>query len=204
MPIPTLFGILIIFILWLHYEIRKSKRLSTKRLENFWQAENASNFVRRVDITNLNYLTIPLDRLPLMDREDPSINSYRDTIVNLSGKKILNLTGITNTELKLKYGASNITPLSEADNNYTLLVSFLHKWGERLYSFGYVSDAVTVLEFASSIYTDVSKTYKLLAKIYIEQNTPEKLVGLIEIIPNTKMLKKDVLIQELNTMKNIL
>jgi len=202
MQIPILFGIIIIIVVWLQYEIKKSKKHSNKSQENFWKLESQSNLIKRIDISNLEYITIWPERLPMSDHEDSTVNSYRDIILKLSDKKILNLTGQTNTELKLQYGTANFNLLSEYDNNYTSLVSILQKWGERLYLLGSVTDAVTVLEFAVSCNSDVSKSYKLLATIYMEQKTPEKIDELIHILSNIKMLRKDIIIEELLKIKS--
>ncbi|HBI72376.1 MAG TPA: hypothetical protein DDY59_04215 [Lachnospiraceae bacterium] len=201
LSIPILL-LTIIFALWLRYEIIKSNRQDKLRNQSFWHKEKQANSVRRRDISDLDYITVELDRLPLKDHEDDTINSYRDTILALSGRKIVNFTGLTNTELKLQYGTANIDLLAEYDSNYTKLVSILHKWGERLYNRGNVSDATAVLEYAVSCHTDAVKTYRLLAAIYKEQNTPDKINHLIAMIPNTKMLRKDTLIRELNQLKD--
>jgi hypothetical protein len=202
MPIPVLTLLIVIFILWLQYEIRKSAKQSKNSNEAFWKNENSSNLIRRKDITNLDFITIKLDKLPMADHEDQTINSYRDTILKLSDKKILNLTGLTNTELKYKYGAANLNLLSAYDNNYTILVSILQKWAERLYAQGFTQDTVTILQYAVACYTDVTKTYKLLASIYKERNTPDKIKDLIEFIPLTKTLDKEKLINELEEIMN--
>lgn len=203
MKIPILLGIAIIFAVWLQYEIHKTKKLANKGHDEFWKTENEANLARRSDISNLDYITIPLEKLPMSDYEDATINSYRDIILTLSEKKILNLTGLTNTEVKLKYGAPNFSLLSEYDNNYTTLVSMLHKWGERLYSHGFVTDAVSVLEFAVTCHSDVSKSYKLLANIYKDQKSPDKIDDLIHSLSSVKLLRKDVLIEELDKAKSL-
>ncbi|MDF2539355.1 MAG: hypothetical protein K0S76_2376 [Herbinix sp.] len=202
MNIPSILIILIV-ALWLQYEIRKTKRLANKKTEDYWKRENQSNLTRRLDISNLDYISIPLDKLPMSDHTDATINSYRDIIHKLSDKKILNLTGITNTELKLKYGVSNLNSLSECDNNYTTLVSMLHKWGEALYHKNNIPEALAVLEYAVSCNSDVSKTYKLLAIIYKEHNTPEKIDTLIHILSYVKLLHTDTVIDELNRIKSV-
>jgi len=201
LSIPFLL-LIIIFALWLHYEIAKSKKLDKQTNQRFWQREKQANTIRRRDISNLDYITVELNRLPLQNNEDDTINSYRDTIVQLSDQKILNLTGLTNTELKYRYGTANLTLLSQYDNNYTKLVSILHKWGERLYNNGNVSDAILVLEYAVSNLTDVTKTYRLLARIYKEKNTPDQIDRLINLIPNTKILRKENLTTELKQIKD--
>ena len=63
-------------------------------------------------------------------------------------------------------------------------------------------DAVSVLEFAIMCLTDVRKSYLLLAQIYANQHTPEKIDDLLEILPFTKVLRKDALAEELRKIKN--
>ncbi|MHB8128606.1 MAG: hypothetical protein ACYDEX_06385 [Mobilitalea sp.] len=201
MPVPVLSAIIIIFVVWLQYEVRKATKKRKKDENFFWENEKKSNLTRRTDISHLDYISVLIDRLPMTDHKDQTINSYRDTIFKLTDKKILNLTGFTNTDLKFKYGVANIAFLSECDNNYTVLVSMLHKWAERLYAQGFTMDAISVLELAIYYNTDVTGSYKLLADIYKKQNNPEKIDGLIEIIPKTKMLDKGKLIEELSAIK---
>ena len=201
MPIPVLAVIILILIVWLQYEIIKSSRKTNHSSDLFWDNETKSNLVRRTDISHLGYLTITTNRLPLDDKEDQTINSYRDTILSLADKKILNLTGYTNTELKSKYGAANITSLIEYDNNYTIFVSMLQKWAERLYANGLIEDALSVLEYAVSYQTDVTKTYRLLAELYKQQNNPEKIDELLQTIAATTMYDKDKLIQDLKEIR---
>lgn len=202
MEVIVTFGILLIFVFWLHYEMRKAARLSGKGTMEFWKKERSANLTRRSDLNGLDFITISLDFLPMADLDDPTINSYRDKILDLSDKKIVNLTGITNTELKLQYGAANINLLMEYDNNYTLLVSILQKWGDRLYKKGYYSEAASVLEYAVKNLTDAKSTYILLAKIYKEQNFTEKIDQLIEAIPLSKVIHKEDLAEELRSIKN--
>ncbi|HKL98724.1 MAG TPA: hypothetical protein VJZ06_02295 [Mobilitalea sp.] len=204
MQILVYFAILIIFALWLNYEIHKISRIDKKKNDLFWKNERLANLSRRTNITGLEYITIPLDTLPMSDMDDSTINSYRDIIQGLSDKLIVNLTGLTNTDLKLKYGASNLNRLSEYDNNYTVLVSMLHKWGERLYNMGYIKEAIPVLEYSVMCLTDVRKTYLLLAKIYMEQNTPEQIDPLLDILPFTKIARKEKLSEELVGIKTLL
>lgn len=195
------FGIVIIFVLWLNYEIRKTNRLSRKSTEEFWEKEAKANMTRKTDISDLEFIKIPYDKLPLNDTPDDTINSYRDTILSQLNKKILNLSGFSNTELKLKYGAANLTLLSEYDSNFTVLVSILHKWGERLYKQGYYAEAIAVLEAAVECKTDVSKTYELLADIYLAQGTPDKIDLLLDALTHIKIWNKEKLISSLQHKK---
>jgi Asp-tRNA(Asn)/Glu-tRNA(Gln) amidotransferase B subunit len=193
--------LILIFILWLQYEIRKGQRLSKKSLELFWQKENDSNSTRRKDISQMDYLIVNLEELPMQDHDDDTINSYRDTIRRLAENKMINLAGLTNTELKLKYGVANFNLLSTYDNHYTAFVSMLQKWAERLKLRGHDADAQAVLEYSVfSCKTDVTKAYRMLAKMYQEQNSPDKINTLIDLIPSTRIKEPHKLIEELSTL----
>lgn len=195
-------GVVLIFVLWLNYEIKKTSRLSKKSTEQFWEKEAKANMARKADISNLEYIKVPVEKLPLQDNPDDTINSYRDTILSQSRKKILNLSGFSNTDLKLKFGAANLSQLSEYDNNFAVLVSILHKWGERLYKLGYIKEAEAVLETAVECKTDARNTYELLASIYVEQGDPEKIDQLLNALASINIRDKNNLILNLQNMKN--
>ncbi len=195
-------GIVILFCLWLQYEIRRTKRIENSRKDIFWETEHKANLTRRADISNLDYIAVPLLTLPMEDHRDFAINSCRDKILSLSHQKILNLTGITNTELKLKYGAQNMKVLSEFDNNYILLVRTLNQWGELYFSLGQFSQAACILEFAVSSHTDVGNTYRLLASVYLAMGNADKINELIATLASTTVLNKEALTADLLRTKN--
>ncbi|MDD4111928.1 MAG: hypothetical protein PHC56_02720 [Herbinix sp.] len=195
-------SVLMIFVIWLNYEISKNNKLSNKVKDEFWKRESKSNQTRKADISNLDYISIPYDKLPMEDNPDQTINSYRDTILSHSDKKILNLNSFSNTELKLKYGVSNLKLLIEYDNNYTVLVSFLHKWGELLYMKGYNREALAVLEAALDCKTDVHKTFELLAEIYRSQGSHDKLNLLIDKISSVHIHDKEILLSKIQEPKD--
>ncbi len=202
MNIPVLTILILIFVAWLQYEIRKSSKKNETGNDNFWDKEKQANLTRRKDISSLDYLTISVSSLPMGDHEDDTLNSYRDTLRKMEGKIALNLAGNTNTDLKLEYGAGNLNKLMEYDNNFITFVSMLHKWADRLYTNGYLEEAKSVLEYGVACLTDVSKSYRLLAEIYSANQAPDQIDHLIETIANTKITDKEKLINELTVIKN--
>jgi hypothetical protein len=111
--------------------------------------------------------------------EDEKAREYKELLTYLSTQPVVNLTGFTNTDLKLEYGTANITPLSQYDQNYTVLVRTLQQWADLLLESGLTEDAETVLAYAVSIGTDVSHTYYALAKIYDDRKEYDKIADLI-------------------------
>lgn len=176
------FASFIVFCLWLGYEIHKHRNQEKKSIESFWEKEYEANRTRRKSLDGLNYITIPLDTLPMTLLSDNAvIAECQETLTELSKEPIVNLTGISNTDLKLQYGAPNINLLTAYDQRYTTLARTLQTFGKALYDNGCVAEAQAVLEFAVSTHTDVSSTYKLLTTIYKEQGQNEKIRDLIPI-----------------------
>ena len=85
-----------------------------------------------------------------------------DKINDLKDKTLINLTGMTNTDLKLKYGILNFKKLSEYDDNFTKFVSMLPDYYNRLTEAGYESLANELLEFAVEQGADSKSVYSLL------------------------------------------
>ena len=85
----------------------------------------------------------------------------------LKEKKILNLSGFTNTDLKLEYGVGNLTELTDYDNNYVTLSRSLARIAELLTEQGLKKEAAAFLEFGIATHTDIGKNYTLLAGYYI-------------------------------------
>lgn len=188
----------IIFLIWLSYQLAKSKRITEKQEKSFWERERLANQTRRKSLDALPYITIPLATLPLqLCQEDDAVRECTDLIRSLSEQTIVNLTGYSNTDLKLMYGAPNITLLSDYDQNYTLLARTLQKWAALLYKRGFVNETKTILEFAVSTQTDVSGSYKLLAFIYKKEGNPEKIAALLETASLLRSAMKPAIVRAL-------
>ena len=190
MKIP-IFAIFIVFVVWLAYEISKSNRKQEEIHNAFWEKERQANSTRRKPLDDLAYITIPFEKLPteLYAEEEP-VKEYLQTLHFLAKSPIVNFTGISNTDLKLQYGAPNIDLLTKYDQSYTTLARTLQQWASFLYEKGNVPEARDVLEFAISTNTDVSGTYKLLCRIYKEENTPEKIKSLYLVAESLNSLMK--------------
>lgn len=190
---------LFLFLWVLCRNLKNHTRSMQQQQESFWERERKSNHIRKKPLEDLVYITIPFDRLPCSSHKDHEIISdCISTLTILSERKIVNLTCISNTELKLTYGTANITALSEYDQNYTMLVTTLQKWAETLYSLGDINGALSILEYAVSINCDITKTYSLLATIYEQKGDFSQISSLLQVAeglssPSGKIIVKKLL-----------
>lgn len=213
---------LISFCLLIFLLNKRHSKMEKSMKDAFWKREEEANHTRRKSLDNLPYITIPLEELPLACHITDDTADVRNTddaadvrntgdaaaneaiseeckeiLRSLSTQKIVNLTGYTNTDLKLSYGTANITCLTEYDQNYTLLVSTLQKWAEALYRGGAKKECRQVLEYAVSVGTDVSHTYFLLADLYDEEGENDLKCSLIEKASGLSSLSSKVIVRTL-------
>ena len=199
----------ILFIVLFNIRIRLVSRKEEQKEEKFWDRELRSNSVRKKSLDTLEYVHLPYDLLPFGTAgDDENLKEIEDELTALKDLKIVNLTGITNTDLKLEYGTANITALTEYDQNYTSLVIALQKWGDALYTLGRFEDAAKVLEFAVKTRTDITATYRLLIDMYKtklglnEQEIQRKLDGLVPIANSLNSLSRSTILKLLEPSDN--
>lgn len=202
-----IFGCFLIFIAWFTYERNKSSKLQKKSSEDFWQKEIDANSVRRVPLDSLKYISIPdsilLSSLSAKDCKDDVLIECNKELLNLQSKRIFNLTGMTTTDIKMKYGPANLNALDEYDSNYTQLVKIIYQFGSRLNELNFEDDAIKVLEFGIDSLTDISGNYKLLADLYIKKNDMAKLDYLLETATVLDSLNKNSIITYIQSKKTI-
>lgn len=163
-----IFGIFLMFLGFVSLVLRRTKHQDGDKLQDFWKRENASNLALPQDIEHLNYVDFSGTTLPFSLFSDDVLTQCEQQVLELRNQKILNLNGISNTDLKLQYGVSNLSTLTRYDQNFILLVRTLNQWGHRLYELSYHNEAKTVLLFAVSIGSDIKSTYELLLNICLE------------------------------------
>ena len=152
--------IFIVFICILTYYSKKGSALQKK--------------VTAEDISQLDYITIPLEKFPQKFNTDSE-----EAFFSFSNKQMLNLTGISNTDLKLNYGTANLAILSEYDANYTDMIAILPQYAMELTEAGASNTAKALLEFGISTNADSSKIYKQLASLYHAEGNTHKIEELL-------------------------
>lgn len=204
MKLPFLASFIILIILF-NISTRRISRKVEDNEEKFWQRELESNNVRKKSLDDLEYVNIPVDQLPFGTYGDSQIlQKAEEELLALKDEKIVNFTGIPNTDLKLQYGTANITVLTQYDQNYTAMVIALQKWGQELYNQGRFEDATKVLEFSMKTRTDISGTYRLLIDMYKtklgfnEAKITQKLEAMLPIAKNLNALSRQQIVNMIN------
>ena len=199
MRFPPVFIIIVVVALFFKVFMSRSMKKYDPNAE-FLALEKKADSTPKKNIDDLPYINVSSAELPLdVPTENEETKERQYNIRSLEGKKILNFTGVSNTELKLAYGAPNIYFLQSCDMNYTRLVQNLSRLAEDYLNEGHETEARVLLEFGISIGSDVKKNYTLLADIYQKSGETEKISGLKETARNINSLSKDGILKALES-----
>lgn len=169
---------------------------------DFWTKERKANLTTRKTLSDIDYIQIPINDLPFIAQtNDSKLENIQSKIIKLSKEPIANFTGYSNTDLKLKFGAGNINHIIECDTNFTTFATLMYEWGLYYYNQNQNQKAQQILEFATNQKSDVSKSFILLAEIYIDSGQADKIDALIQIAESLDTLVKNKIIESLKELK---
>ena len=180
------------------------KSTSTKPdngIKSFLDKERRANNTLKQPLDNLGFVKVPLDAIP---SPEPAVNEKCASLIGeiklLADKKIVNLTGISNTDLKLTYGAANLPLLTEYDQNFTALCKNLFDLGCEYKNAGMTDEAIATLNVAVNLGTDISGNYTTLAEMYAEKGLYVEIQRLINCADNIRSLTKRSTITKLQNI----
>ena len=184
-PLLTIFLFLIGALTYRLYQLRRQQG---QPLEDFWEKERLAELAPAKDLSLLPYITIPLEKFPLQFSDDPEIDMIEEELTQLSQKRLLNLNGMSNTDLKLEYGARNLDAMQEIGDDFSRMTILLTDYAKALMQENRFEDAATVLEFGLSVGSDISTNYILLGDCYVALGKKEKIPELIEDVKKLHLL----------------
>lgn len=197
LPVSLIFCTIVLGFLLL-YERKKHSREAERREAEFWQREDKANNVRRKDITQLPYINIPYDTLPFIPDAHGEIAACQKELLAFKDSKLLNLSGLSNTDLKLMYGVANLPQLSEYDDACTAMYRVIANLGSHLSKEGYHSEAIAFLEFGIEAGSDISRNFYTLAEEYARAARYDDIKKLIERADKLNSPIKTSIVNKLN------
>ena len=139
---PVFFICFIVFLLWLRVKLKQQDSLKTQN-KDFWRREHEADFSRNKDISELDYISIDRELLPFSEHtNDAELLQIQQDVNKTLSKKMINLSGMTNTDIKETYGRGNFEVLAVYDQNYLKFLSLLNKWGTYLLERGFINEFI--------------------------------------------------------------
>ena len=189
-PFPFL-ALFLIFLLVLFFRLRAidSKRKADD--DAFWQREMTADTTVVRGINEDDFVKIPLSEFPFGISNDPGLREFETKIHAIQDKKFMNLTGKTNTDVKLTYGVNHFDEVISYGENYDELMKLLSDYSELLESLGFTDAAEKILKCIIDSGCDMSAPYLTLGRIFSSRGETENLEELIESIEASPLTIKN-------------
>ncbi|MCR5322073.1 MAG: hypothetical protein K6E85_02140 [Lachnospiraceae bacterium] len=144
---PTLFCLVILFLIWFTYE-RKKNDTDFSKSKAFWERERKATYVPRQSMDDIKFIEFTEELIPeIKPDSSDELKAVIEDLHRLPGTKICDLSAYSNTDLRLKYGTGNFNDLSVADNNYTRLIQWSGKLLKYLDEDGRIEDGRALIDF---------------------------------------------------------
>ena len=196
--------IFIAFIVWLTIAIKHARNKSDATWDSYYDRERKADLAPNRDLTNLSYITIPLEKFPLNFLENTENEDFPmivDELEQLNHTRLLNLNGKTNTDLKFEYGPKNLKEMQDIADRFSRATVLLTDLAKCFLEEKNPSGAATVLEYGSEIGSDISTNYTLLGECYKELGEKEKFDELYKHVQGMDFIMKNAVLKELDEMK---
>jgi len=190
--------IFLIFLIWLAFRLKSLDAKQDQAEKDFWAKERAANSTPAKDISNLRYITIPIEKFPLNFTDDENVLNIEAELKELSTHELLNLNGKSNTDLKLEYGLPNFETIAQMGEDFDHACVLINSYAKSLLEADRKEDLQKILEFAVGAGTDISDSYVMLAECYKEKKDEEKLDFLKSKIESSNLLLKDSILKRIN------
>ncbi len=188
----------LLFLVLLAIRLNSLKVRRQQQEDEFWSKERQAKITPAKDISNLRYITIPIEKFPINFSNDSDVIAIEKELQELSTHRLLNLIGITNTDLKITYGTPNFETMSKIGDDFDRMCVLLNKYAEALMEAQRYDDVITVLEFAVGVGTDVSESYTMLANCYRQKEMTAKLDLLKTQVEQSSLLLKESILQKIS------
>jgi hypothetical protein len=152
--------------------MKRRGRANEALIKDFIETERNANSARRKDIDPSLFFSPDLNLLPA-GKEDSK--AYAQVVSHAAHKMIKFEAPVSNTELKLAYGPSQLEDITLMEENFNKYLRALIEWAEELIGAGINNDALRILEYTLELGSDYVKSYTLTADRYAEEAQLDKL-----------------------------
>ena len=203
MPIIQIPIILVIFVyclFWLSLVMKSNENRAKLKTEDYLNLEREANFSLKKEISKDLFVEPEMESLPIREYADLEkfkyvIRAQQAVIRRKEHKMIKFKKAMSNRELKVAFGYSNLETITAYEENFVKYVFTLCSWAESLMEAGENCDAEVILKKAIYLGAEQSKPYLLLMDIYCKENNKDALVEFKEAFEKEYGLEMDSILK---------
>lgn len=207
MTIPATFILFLIAIFIFQHNLRKSDRTINNSRKNFWAHEEKSLFARKSPIESSLYIKPNLEALPKFSIEDfisfgdENLYKIQEHCFNIATEPMVNLSDMLNSDVRMKYGTSNLSIIESYEVNYNHYIKSLYQLAKGYYDLKMYAEAIKVLEEGVHVNTSIGDHIILLASLYCQFHDTLKFNELYERTLTLNTLTKSTIVKNLDKLR---
>lgn len=198
-PFLTVF---IIFLLVVYFYRSYNTHKREKIVAAFWEREEQAKHAPAKDLSKVEYVKVPLEAFPIGECDSDEVMLIEEELLRISAKPLLNLNGMTNTDVKIEYGTANFDAVCEMGEDFDRLVVLLCDYAKGLMENDLTQKACVVLEYGRDIDSDVSENYTLLGECYLDNGMHSEFDELVSFVGESDLMRKEMILERLNDLKS--
>ena len=195
------FPFLTVFIIFLLLYYVRRTTLTRRREEReaaFWAREEEAEHTPAKDLSTVAYIQVPLDRFPIGQSDEDELMLIEEELEEVSRKRLLNLNGMTNTDVKIEYGTANFETIVAMGEDFDRLITLLCDYAKGLIEADMEKEAIPVLEYGVEVKSDLSDNYTLLGECYRSLGMEEELAALRQTVESSELPLKDKILDAMS------
>ncbi|PKM95199.1 MAG: hypothetical protein CVU84_05790 [Firmicutes bacterium HGW-Firmicutes-1] len=207
MVIPSIFVLFLIFIFIFQHNLRKSDKMLNKSRKIFWEKEEKSLFARKAPIDTNIYIIPSIEALPNFSFEEfkafgnEDLFKTQELCFDIAKSPMVNLSDMLNSDIRIKYGTSNLSTIESYEINYNHYIKILYQLAKGYYELNMYDEAICVLEEGIRVHTEIGDHILLLATLYCQFQNKAKFDELYEKSLTLNTLTKNTIIRNLDKLK---
>lgn len=160
-----------------------------KKIEKFLEEENKT-YIKSKDVLNdIKFIKVDFSDVKFKAKSSETKGEIKN-LLSFSDMKIANYKGMTNNELKKKYGSNNFDDVLSYQTNYEDLLKQIRTTAECLIQDEDDKGAIAILNEAIDIGDDVTKSYTMLADLYAKNKMRKEMYHLVDTVKTNKNLSQ--------------
>lgn len=200
MNIPIFLISAISFTIGLQVILKKSDNGFEEMKRNLNEIEKKANSTIIEDgEKNFPYVKADTSELPIKEySKDSRLKRKQDSAVRKAKLTMVRFPiKMTNTDIKLTYGANNFDKAVLYEEHFNGYVRALYDWARELKKAGEDDDALKVAYKAAQMNSDSGKVYSFLAELYYEKNMLDELKVLYETAEKIDFYSKEAVMKSI-------
>ncbi|MCQ2978658.1 MAG: hypothetical protein MJ245_02560 [Clostridia bacterium] len=198
MPIllTTVIGCIIVGAVVSGYVQTKDK----KKVDKFLTDESKITIKTHDALNDIEFIHVDFDDVKFKAKSKNAKENVK-ALQDFSKLKLANFNGLSNQDLKNKYGNNNFDEVLSYQENYDNLFDQIRTTASSLIDDEDESSAMNILRFAVDMGDDVTVTYTNLAELYIKNNMRKELYSLVDTVKQNKNLSQQKIMSYIKNLE---